>query len=60
MSVEAKGRDGQRFVMPLELKGGKRNNNESAIHHRAQVYLYMLLMAERYRTLQCKATEAAE
>ena len=48
MSVEAKTADG-RFVAPLELKGGKRHGQESSIFHKAQVYLYMLLMAERYR-----------
>ena len=53
MSVEAMS-DGVRFVAPLELKGGKRHGQEASIYHKAQVYLYMLLMAERYRTYTIK------
>jgi len=35
-------------IAPLELKTGKQTGTVYPIEHRAQVILYMLLMAERY------------
>lgn len=51
VSVEVASIDGRmRFVAPLELKGGKKHGSDGSVYHKAQVYLYMLLMTERYRT----------
>ena len=34
---------------PLELKTGKMYHSQGSIEHRAQVMLYSLMLAERYR-----------